>query len=58
MVKVDQTTCIGCGTCAQTCGEVFEIGEDGKSHVKKDAKGNEECIEKAIEDCPVDAISA
>ena len=58
MVKVDQTTCIGCGTCAQTCDEVFEMGVDGKSHVKKGAKGNEPCVQEAIDNCPVSAISA
>jgi len=60
MVKVDKNTCIGCGACASTCPEVFEMGDDGKSHVKAkfDAKKNEKCIKKAIEECPVTAISA
>lgn len=58
MVKVDQTTCIGCGACASTCAEVFEMKEDGKSHVKAKAKGSEECVQEAIDNCPVDAISA
>lgn len=58
MVKVNKETCIGCGACAATCPEVFEMGDDGKSHVKKGAKGNEKGIQEAIENCPVDAISA
>ncbi len=58
MVKVDKETCIGCGACASTCSEVFEMKEDGKSHVKKSAKNNEKCIQEAIDNCPVDAISA
>lgn len=58
MVRVDKNTCIGCGACAATCPEVFEMGDDGKSHVKKSAKGKEKCIPEAIENCPVDAISA
>ena len=57
MVKVDQETCIGCGACAQTCKEVFEMGDDGKSHVKKGAKGDAACVQEAIDNCPVDAIS-
>ncbi len=28
---VDQDTCIGCGACAATCPEVFEMNEDGKA---------------------------
>jgi ferredoxin len=60
MVKVDKNICIGCGACASTCPEVFEMKEDQKSHVKPkfDAKKNAKCIKEAIEGCPVTAISA
>lgn len=59
MVKVDQDKCIGCGACAATCPEVFEMGDDGKSHVKAkfDEKKNAKCIKEAIANCPVEAIS-
>jgi len=59
MVKVDKNTCIGCGACAATCPEVFEMGDDGKSHVKPkaDMKKNAKCIKEAIDGCPVNAIS-
>jgi ferredoxin len=59
-VSVNQETCIGCGACASTCGEVFEIGDDGKSHVKADVDliKNEKCIKEAIDGCPVQAITA
>ena len=30
-IKVDQETCIGCGTCAGLCPETFQIREDGKA---------------------------
>ncbi len=33
MVSINQETCIGCGACAATCGDVFEM-KDGKAHVK------------------------
>lgn len=58
MVKVDKNKCIGCGLCASVCPEVFELGSDGKSHVKdaKACKGNEKCKE-AEEGCPVAAIT-
>ena len=57
MVKVNQKTCIGCGACASTCGEVFEIKE-GKSHVKKGQENSTaECISEAIEGCPTNSIS-
>lgn len=55
MVKVNQDECIGCGTCASICSEVFEMGDDNKAHVKSGAHAD--CIDEAIESCPVDAIS-
>jgi len=56
--KVDEDLCIGCGVCSQVCPEVFEIGPDGKSKVKADADLNAACIQDAIDQCPVGAISA
>ena len=30
---VDESLCIGCGTCEELCPDVFEVGDDGFSHV-------------------------
>ena len=57
MVKVDKKLCIGCGTCASICSEVFEMGKDKKAQVKKDAKEDSPCVDEAIEMCPAGAIS-
>jgi ferredoxin len=59
MVKVDKNACIGCGACASTCPNVFEMGDDGKAQVKAkfDEKKNEKGIKEAIDNCPVNAIS-
>ncbi len=55
---VDQEACIGCGICPSVCPEVFEMGDDGKSHViLDDISGLEDSVEEAIENCPVAAIS-
>jgi len=54
MVKVDQKKCIGCGLCASICQEVFEI-KNGKAIVK--AQKNPSCVQEAIDNCPVGAIS-
>jgi len=56
MVKVNKKLCIGCGNCVAICEEVFEMTDDGKAIVKKGAKKCD-CIEEAIESCPVEAIS-
>jgi len=55
MVKVDPNTCIGCGLCESICEDVFEVKDDGKSHVKK--QSGDPCVDEAIEQCPVEAIS-
>ncbi|MGL5694619.1 MAG: ferredoxin [Peptostreptococcaceae bacterium] len=57
-VIVDQDTCIGCGMCASICSAVYEIEDDGKSHVKLDpvpAEYEGEARE-SCESCPVNAI--
>jgi ferredoxin len=56
--KIDRDLCIGCGLCESLCPAVFKL-DDGKSHVLEDAdyKANKECVQKAIENCPVQAIS-
>lgn len=54
-IAVDKEKCIGCGLCASMCGEVFEMGKDGKAFVK--AQKDIPCVKEAIESCPVQAIS-
>ncbi|VVB67900.1 Ferredoxin [Candidatus Norongarragalina meridionalis] len=54
---VDQNKCIGCGACAALCPDVFEMGSDGKSHVKN-AAGCAKCdCKRAADSCPVGAIT-
>lgn len=53
MVKVDQKKCIGCGACASVCPAGFEM-KGGKAQVKNQKA---DCIDEAIETCPVSAIS-
>jgi len=57
--------CIGCGACAAVCPDYFEMGDDGKSHVKGSKKvgKNEEltlkdvgCAKDAENTCPVQII--
>ncbi len=56
-IKVDQNTCIGCGVCSAICGEVFEMKENGKADVRKDADMQCPTAKDAESSCPVNAIS-
>ena len=54
---VDQDTCIGCGLCAATCPEVFELNDDGKAQTVADTTDdNRDAVMEAIDGCPVSAI--
>jgi ferredoxin len=57
-VAVDEDICIGSQNCADECPAVFEI-VDGKSRVKVDPvpAGEEKKAQKAVDGCPVSAIS-
>ena len=55
--KIDQEKCTGCSTCNALCPEVFEVGDDGKSHVKKLDKYDDYPVQDAIDSCPEEAIS-
>lgn len=56
-VKVDHDLCTGCGLCSQVCPEVFEVGDDGYAHVVKGANTSLPCVDEAVDQCPVGAIS-
>jgi ferredoxin len=56
-VTVDEETCIGCGLCAETCPEVFELKDDKAVAKMEEVPENlvDSCKE-AAEECPVEAI--
>jgi ferredoxin len=56
-VRVDEDACVGDGSCAEVCPEIFEMQGD-LAVVKKDkvpAELEDVCRE-AAESCPVEAI--
>ena len=56
-VTVNEEECIGCGLCAETCPEVFELKDD-KAIVKMEDVPEQlvESCREAAEECPVEAI--
>lgn len=56
--KVDPDLCTGCGICEDVCPEVFQIGDDGLSHViDPGACQATGCCEEAVDECPEGAIT-
>lgn len=53
---LDWDLCIGCGSCADICPEVFEL-KDEKAYVKGPGKCDTCNCQEAIDICPVVAIS-
>lgn len=57
-VVLDEDCCIGCGSCAELCPDVFEMDDEAeKAHVILAEGGDQECIEDAINSCPDDCIA-
>jgi ferredoxin len=56
-VVVDKELCTGCGLCASTCPDVYEM-EENVAVVKADPvpDAQEQCAKEAVEGCPVEAI--
>jgi len=54
---VDSDLCVSCGLCAQVCPDVFELGDSGIAQVKDGADTSADCIQDAVDQCPVGAIS-
>ena len=58
-VTIDQTGCISCGLCVNTCPELFAFDSSEKASVQLSPVPSElqECARKAADSCPVSVIS-
>lgn len=56
---LDRSGCISCGLCAETCPEVFRMGDDGVAEVyQEDVPKNAEATAVEAQDgCPVSVIT-
>ncbi len=53
---VDKDECIGCESCVQICPDVFHMDDDAKAGADQDADESVECIQDAMDTCPVECI--
>lgn len=54
--KINESTCIGCGTCAGLCGATFAVTGPTASVVNPSGNTEEE-LSTAVASCPTQSIS-
>lgn len=55
-IKVNQETCVGCGTCLALAPASFKWNEQNKAEAINPAGDDEKTIKETANACPVQAI--
>ena len=58
-IEVDRAKCTGMGLCEVAAEAIFEVGEDGQTHVLVDevSEAYRAIVEEAVANCPAMALS-
>ena len=56
-ISVDKDLCIGCGNCAATATEYFELTDGLAESIKDCPEADTDLIQETIDNCPGGAIS-
>lgn len=54
--RVDQELCVGTGWCVIAAPDVFELGDDERSHVIVNSSRDVRALREAAEGCPSQAV--
>ncbi|MCX2933768.1 ferredoxin [Mycobacterium sp. CVI_P3] len=58
-IEVDRVKCTGMGLCEVAAPAIFEVGEDGQTHVLVEnvPDADRAAVEEAVANCPAMALS-
>jgi ferredoxin len=58
-IVVDEVKCVGHGVCESLADDLFEVGDDGYTHLLVDEipADREDAARTAVQSCPAQALS-